>query len=82
MLICLQQLWESLADVFLLDSWQQRQRKERFQPPFFPKDIDAGLVFKACNQLQDIIVLFDQNQKYFINPYGKITAAPKQIEYK
>lgn len=56
MLICLQQLWETLTDVFLLDSWQQSQRKEGFQSPFFPKKKLCRL--KACNQ-QELIVHFD-----------------------
>lgn len=35
-LISLEKLGKGLADVLLLDSWQQGKRKERFQTPFFP----------------------------------------------
>lgn len=37
-LIGLQKLWESLADVLLFDRRQQGERKKRLQTPFFSKE--------------------------------------------
>lgn len=50
-LISLEKLRKALANILLLDSWQQGKRKERFQTPFFSekgKAVKLSWLSQAC----------------------------------